>query len=65
MKIKSGLYTYKNWLQCVEIVNVFHGYIYSLEYKSTKTGVYVRHDLTGTSEEEKWIKETFFYIGEI
>lgn len=65
MKIKSGLYTYKGWLQCAEIINSFDGLYYKLSFLCAKSGKYVEYRLHGTLEEEEWIKETFDYIGKV
>lgn len=65
MSIKLGLYTYKKWLQCVEIVENYDGLSYILVYECKHTGAHTSYYLMATLEEEEWIKETFDYIGAI
>jgi hypothetical protein len=65
MRIKTGLYTYKNRLQCMEIEPHYDGLFYKISYNCAKTGVFVCYNLMGTLDEELWIKETFDYIGKV
>ncbi len=64
-RIKSGLYTYKNWLQCAEIESKYDGLYYKLSFCCAKSGKYVEYLLHGTLDEEEWMKETFDYIGKV